>query len=159
MAKKHRSLPEGLKVIGVTPAGDEHQVVTFTAKERSAFRDTVCPTCPWKKANAGRFPPEAFKHSARTAYDMSQHIFSCHSAGLKEPTTCAGFLLRGAEHNMSVRMAVIRKQLTSKPDEPDEPLFEGYRSMAIGNGVSPDDEALGACRLSSYELKDEGNGS
>ena len=68
-----------------------------------------CPTCPWRKdARINEFPAEAFRHSATTACDGSMKMFSCHSAGAEHPKTCAGFLLRGADDNFAVRIAIMK---------------------------------------------------
>nr|WP_255593518.1 DUF6283 family protein [Acidovorax sp. sic0104] len=93
-------------VLKVTPAGQDHQVVSLKSQSKS-YRKEPCPGCPWKTANAGDFPADAFKVSANTAYDMSTHVFSCHESGSRHPATCAGFLLRGADNNLSVRLSYI----------------------------------------------------
>jgi len=46
--------------------------------------------------------PEVFRISANTAYDMALLTFACHSTGKRAPATCAGFLLRGADHNLKI---------------------------------------------------------
>jgi hypothetical protein len=97
--------------------------------------------------NAGTFPPEAFRHSARTAVDMSQHVFACHESGTAKPTTCAGFLLRGAEHNLSVRLAQFQGKLDlSKVHGDGRELFDRYQDMAVANGVPPGDPSIQDCR-------------
>ena len=92
------------------------------------------------------FPAEAFRHSANTAYDMSDHSFGCHQSGSKRPATCAGFLLRGADHNLSVRLGYMTGQYQDDVSDAGEDLHESYRDMAIANGVDPDDVALKHCR-------------
>lgn len=140
------------------PAGDEHQVITVHGGSGN-YRRRPCggpestadrPGCPWRRDATGRFPAEAFRHSAGTAYDLSVHKFACHEAGTERPATCAGFLLRGAEHNMAVRMAHIDPGTL---DDGGHRLWPGYRSMAIG--VDPDDPVLAGCRLSPDELGDD----
>jgi hypothetical protein len=101
----------------------------------------------------GVFPPEAFRLSARTAYDMAQETFACHSSGTAKPATCAGFLLRGAEHNLSVRMQRISGTYPEGVHDGGHALHPGYTAMAVANGVDPDDPALAKCRLSSFELE------
>lgn len=54
-------------------------------------------------------------------------------------------MLRGAEHNLSVRLMHINGQVGPVDDGGHE-LFENYRAMAIANGVDPDDPALAPCR-------------
>jgi hypothetical protein len=61
----------------------------------------------WRVDANGEFPAEAFRHSASTAYDMAQHTFACHESGSKKPATSAGFLLRGADHNLAVRLGFM----------------------------------------------------
>lgn len=99
-----RASPQKPVVLKVTPAGDEHQVVTLKSNSK-AYRREPCAGCPWRTDNTGEFPAEAFKASANTAYDMSTHRFSCHESGADKPATCAGFLLRGADHNLATRLA------------------------------------------------------
>ena|SRR3990167_4112738 len=134
------------KVLEVRPAGDDHQVVTLPGGG-GRYRRTPCPGCPWVVKNAGTFPPEAFRHSARTAVDMSQHVFACHKSGAVKAATCAGFLLRGAEHNLSVRMAQMEGKMNLAQVRGDgRALFDGYREMAIANGVGEHEECLRQCR-------------
>ena len=71
------------------------------------YRRNPCAKCPWRVEAVGEFPAEAFKHSASTAYDMSDRVFGCHDSGTSKPATCAGFQLRGAYHNLRVRMAYL----------------------------------------------------
>ncbi|MFD9735683.1 DUF6283 family protein [Umezawaea sp. NPDC059074] len=101
--------------------------------------------CPWRAdAPVGTFPPEAFQHSARTAHDLSEGRFGCHnSADPTKPLTCAGFLLRGAQHNLEVRVNGPDEALIS---DGGHELYASYRAMAVANGVDPDDPALAGCR-------------
>ena len=133
------------RVLEVRPAGPDHQVVSI-AGNAGGQRHTPCGGCPWRVDQAGSFPAEAFVHSARTAYDMSQHMFSCHESGSKKPATCAGFLLRGAEHNLSVRLQRVRGEEFSRLDDGGHELFENYRATAVANGVDPKHPALRDCR-------------
>lgn len=133
-----------ITVVGVRPAGPDHQVVSLSGGGGS-YRKTPCGGCPWRIDQTGQFPAEAFVHSARTSYDMSQHQFSCHESGAKKPATCAGFLLRGADHNLSVRMQRLRGRMLDVQDG-GHALHEGYREMAVANGVKADHEALRDCR-------------
>lgn len=108
--------------------------------------------CPWLvDSPLGVFPVEVFRHSAKTAYDLATSSFGCHSSGIEKPATCAGFLLRGAGHNLQVRM--------NGPDpaevRSERRLYGNYRAMAIANGVDPDDPALGPCRDSGHETDDD----
>lgn len=105
-----------------------------------------CAECPWQKdAPLGHFPPERYVALARTAYDMSAIVFSCHMSKDTQPVACAGFLINGAAHNFTVRMA-IRKDFDWNAIRSERPLFANYREMAIANGVDPDDPALAECR-------------
>lgn len=135
-------------------SGDgEFAVVTITSKGGTGNHCIrPCPQCPWREdSEIGAFPAEAFRHSASTAYDMATNVFACHMAGKEKPLTCAGFLLRGALHNLAVRLA----QCTGKLDMRDvsdggAPLYADYRAMAEANGVEPDDPALAPCRTNGY---------
>jgi Family of unknown function (DUF6283) len=145
------------ETVRVRPAGDEHQVVTVTGA-RGAYRRRPCggpestpgrPGCPWRVDAVGHFPAEAFAHSADTAHDMAGHRFACHESGTAHPATCAGFLLRGADHNMAVRMSIATGLIDmGQVDDGGHLLHPGYVSMAQANGVRA--EALRGCRL-SYE--------
>ncbi|AOG03415.1 DUF6283 family protein [Bosea sp. RAC05] len=134
----------------VHQADANHQVLSLTTEvsDRTSFRRTPCRECPWRSdIPAGAFPAEAFRYSAKTAYDMADSTFACHVSGARKPTTCAGFLLRGADHNLSVRLAIAADRFD--PDEVHSgglELYAGYRSMAIANGVHPDDPAIAPCR-------------
>lgn len=141
------SLPrrKPVSIQNVRPAGEAAQVVTMTGGA-GAYRRTPCGGCPWVQANAGDFPAEAFRHSAGTAYDMSNSRFACHESGVHNPATCAGFLLRGADHNLSVRLDRLKGRLGDDLREDGRALFDDYRSMAIANGVDPADPAIEPCR-------------
>lgn len=142
------------------PAGPDHQVVTV-AGGNGSYRRRPCggptstpdrPGCPWRVDATGAFPPEAFEHSADTAADMSGHVFACHESGTDHPATCAGFLLRGAAHNMAVRMRLSRGDIDPEQiDDGGHQLHPGYITMAIANGVDPDSPALAGCRYSPDE--------
>ena len=133
----------------VTPAGDNHQVVTVVSsgEGNKLYRRKPCADCPWRRDAVGVFPAEAFRISAHTAYDMSENVFSCHTSGAKKPATCAGFLLRGAEHNLNVRLGLIMGTLDlQQVDDDGLDLFDSYREMAVANGVEEDDSVLALCR-------------
>ena len=133
------------RVVEVRPAGDWHQVVTVVGG-KGTYRRKPCASCPWKTDMVGEFPAEAFRHSATTAYDMAENTFACHESGTEKPALCAGFLLRGADHNMMVRLGRIRGTIGHDVSDGGEELFENYREMAVANGVSADDQVLGPCR-------------
>jgi len=140
----------GSKIIKTLPAGDEHQVVTVLSPGNSSnlhrYRREPCTKCPWRKDAVGEFPAEAFRHSARTAYDMANLTFACHDSGTRKPTICAGFLLRGAAHNLSIRLSYLRGRIKDNICDGGHELFESYRAMAIANGVAPEDPVLAPCR-------------
>lgn len=129
---------------GENAAGQQHQVVTVEGG-KGTYRKKPCSNCPWRMDAVGEFPAEAFRHSANTAYDMSDHTFACHQSGADKPAICAGFLLRGAEHNLAIRMKRIRGECLDVVMG-DVELHSNYRAMAIANGVDPEDAALALCR-------------
>ena len=127
-----------------------HQVATVTSKNDGPliFRRRICDECPWRKdAPIGAFPASAYRHSAITAYDMSQNLFSCHMQGIEKGAVCNGFLNANAEHNLAIRLAIAtgRFDFADLPESPVE-LYGSYREMAEANGVDPDDAALRLCR-------------
>ena len=66
-------------------------------------------------------------------------------SGQKNPATCAGFLLRGADHNLSVRIMHMQGRGLDVRDNGLE-LHDNYRQMAIANGVDEMDPVLKPCR-------------
>jgi hypothetical protein len=133
------------RVVNVHPAGADHQVVTVVGG-RGTYRREPCSGCPWRTDTVGEFPAEPFKHSANTAYDMSEHTFACHQSGRSKPAICAGFLLRGADHNLMVRLGYMRGQFKGDVSDGGCDLHENYRAMAVANGVDPNDPILALCR-------------
>lgn len=134
-------------VTNIRPAGEDHQVITVVSDTPHGYRRKPCSTCPWRVDAVGEFPAEAFRHSASTAYDMAGNEFACHQSGKDKPATCAGYLLRGARHNMTTRLKAMSGKIdfSSITDDGLE-LFENYREMAEANGVSPSDPVLRQCR-------------
>lgn len=132
-------------VTDIRAAGPDHQVVTVEGGER-LYRRQPCNGCPWRKDQTGKFPPEAFRHSASTAYDMANNTFACHESGTKKPAICAGFLLRGADHNLAVRLGYCNGSIGHDVKDGGHILHDGYRAMAIANGVAEDDPVLLPCR-------------
>lgn len=133
------------RISNVRPAGDDHQVVTVHGG-KGGYRKSPCTSCPWRKDVTGEFPAEAFRHSANTAYDMAEHMFGCHESGSVKPATCAGFLLRGADHNMTVRLARMMGKVRDDVTDGGHALHASYRDMAIANGVEARDPVLTPCR-------------
>lgn len=137
-------------VLEAHKADEHHQVLTIetSATDKAIYRREPCAECPWRKdAPVGAFPAEAYRLSADTTHDLSNRLFSCHMSGAKQPATCAGFLMRGADNNLAVRLAMFEGRYD--PDHVSDggiELYEGYRSMAIANGVSPDDPSIAHCR-------------
>jgi Family of unknown function (DUF6283) len=132
-------------VTQIRPAGDCHQVVTVEGGQ-GGYRRKPCSDCPWREDATGEFPAEAFRHSANTAYDMSTHTFACHQSGAVKPAVCAGFLLRGADHNLAVRLKRLNGQIVDDVTDAGLELHANYRAMAVANGVDADDEILRPCR-------------
>lgn len=144
MARKKAKNP--VRVTNRRVADENNHVVTVVGGD-SSFCRTPCKQCPWRKANAGSFPAEAFRHSANTAQDMADHTFGCHMTGVENPATCAGFLLsKTAEDSMAVRIRLMKGEIDpSKIKGNRRELFSTYRKMAEANGVPKDDPALEGC--------------
>jgi len=132
-------------ILQTRQAGPDHQVVTVQGGHGS-YRREPCADCPWKVSSNGIFPPEAFRHSASTAYDMATHEFGCHQSGNTRPATCAGFLLNGAMHSMAVRIGFLKGRYQDDVTDGGHELHQSYRDMAIANGVDQDDPVLKPCR-------------
>ncbi|WP_410675502.1 DUF6283 family protein [Amycolatopsis sp. cmx-4-68] len=133
----------GAEVVAVREGADGWGVVTISSPG-GAYQVEPCLRCPWLlDSPVGAFPPEVFRLSAHTTYDQAKRRFGCHASKPDEPKTCAGFLLRGAAHNLTVRM--YGPDITSDVSS-DRPLYANYREMAIANGVAPDDPILAPCR-------------
>lgn len=120
-------------------ADENHDVVSLASDGRKAHRRKPCGGCPWVVDNAGDFPAEAFLISANTAEDMSTHTFACHESGQDRPATCAGFVLRGAEHNLAMRLRLVDGTYDpAQVSEDERELFDDYYSMAVANGCDPE---------------------
>lgn len=110
------------------------------------FRSKCCSECPWRKdVPTGRFPPAAFRRLAKSTYDMSSIVFTCHKSNEDLPVVCAGFLLRGALHNLTIRLEIIYKRFDLGTVFETVPLFRHFREMAVANGVDPADASLKEC--------------
>ncbi len=144
MQTRHSTVTE------IRAAGPDHQVVTVTSNQpqggKHPYRREPCAQCPWRKDAVGVFPAEAFRQSASTAYDMSDRTFGCHDSGSAKPATCAGFLLHGAHHNLTIRMARMLGRVKDDVTNGGHKMHQSYRDMAVANGVSSDDPALSMCR-------------
>lgn len=131
-----------------TRIADENNVVHAVDGGRGQYRRQPCGGCPWRVDQTGSFPAEAFRISAPTAYDLSHRMFGCHESGATNPSTCAGFLLRGADHNIAVRLALSTGAIDlSQVHDGGHVLHASYRDMAESNGVRSTDPVLDACRL------------
>lgn len=129
--------------------------LTDTGKGKMRFRAEVCAECPWRKdAPIGAFPPDAYRHSATTAYDQALNTFACHmSVSENKVATCAGFLLANAVNNLGIRIAYFTGRFDPSKLRKTVPLYASYRAMAIANGVSRNDPALRPCRGNNDEWK------
>lgn len=106
-----------------------------------------CAECPWRvDVEPGKFPPSRYQALTTTAEDMSRSLFACHKSEPGAEIVCAGFLERGADHNLSARLAYIGHALEFKDRSGGFELHEDYRAMAIANGVDPADPRLKRCR-------------
>lgn len=103
-----------------------------------------CNECPWRTdVPTGRFKPERYRRLARSAEDLSGVLFACHKTAEGKEVACAGFLLRGATHNMAVRLARVGGDLKDGDvSDGGLPLFNNYTEMAVANGVRRRDPAL-----------------
>jgi hypothetical protein len=133
------------RITDIRPADENNQIVTIEGGP-GGYRREPCGGCPWRVDQTGAFPAEAFRHSASTAYDMARNTFACHESGTKKPATCAGFLLRGADHNLAVRMRQRTENFSVTVRDGGHELHASYRAMAIANGVPADDPAIERCR-------------
>ena len=97
----------------------------------------------------GVFPVERFREMAHTAADMDRGLFQCHRTNGDAPLICAGFLERGADHNLTVRLAYMDGRLERTDRSGGAPMYRDYREMAVANGVDPGDERLEQCRSRS----------
>lgn len=148
--KENRTFPVGTGNDGAQ-YGVTRIVTPRKTKKEKALRKKPCATCPWRKdAKIGRFPADAYRSSASTAYDASMTIFSCHESGADKVSICAGFALQNSENNMSMRMRRSEGLPTQSENPENIELYESYRDMAIANGVDPDD-----ARIAPYRSNDE----
>jgi hypothetical protein len=133
-------------IIGVRSADADHEVVTVV-NPSAAYRRRPCRGCPWRVEQTGTFPAEAFRLSASTAYDLSRRPFGYHESGTHNPAICAGFLLRGATHNLAIRILIAGGAIDPyQVTDGGAHLHASYRAMAEANGVDPTDPALCECR-------------
>jgi hypothetical protein len=99
----------------------------------------------------GEFPAEAFRLTASTAYDGADRMFACHQSPPERATTCAGYLLRGADHSIAARVAILAGRIDlDQVDDGGHELYESYQAMAVANGVAVEDPVLELCRDPGY---------
>jgi hypothetical protein len=111
------------------------------------YRRTPCDECPWVVGNVGQFPAERFARLAVVAHDQSWDQFACHKSSDGADVGCAGYLLRGAAHNLGVRLAVAAGRLDpAATTDGGRELYPSYRAMAEAQGVPADHPALRECR-------------
>ncbi|MBG0825981.1 hypothetical protein HS048_35510 [Planomonospora sp. ID91781] len=137
------TLPDG--VLRVRDGGDGRWGVTSVVSSGERDHQTSpCARCPWRKdAPLGAFPPQVYRDSASTSYDMAVTTFGCHASTPQQPKTCAGFLLRGAADNLAIR---LHGRSYEDVHDGGVELYDSYRDMAVANGVDPGDPALARCR-------------
>lgn len=138
-------------VIGETKVcSEEYGVTTLSTKggKFHAHRKSPCEECPWRKdVPTEVFPADAFRASADTSYDAAVKTFACHVSGAEKPATCAGFLLRHGENNLSIRLSFTGEKIDlSRIHDGGFPIYDSYRDMAIANGVPEDDPCLNNVR-------------
>lgn len=112
------------------------------------FPKKPCSECPWRRdVPTGNFSADRYRSLAGTAVDMSGSIFACHKTVEGKDAACAGFLLRGANHNLALRLAYYRGDIApGDVTDGGYKLFDNYRQMAVANGVPENDPALHHCR-------------
>lgn len=102
-----------------------------------------CANCPWRTdAAPGEFAADKYRELAATARDMATAVFTCHKTPTGRERVCAGFLERGADHNLAVRLAYSGKRLEFTDRSGGLDLHPNYRAMAEANGVDPSDPEL-----------------
>ncbi len=139
------------KVIETRPASATDQVLTLKGGSGQLYRREPCDGCPWRVDQTANFSAEAFRHSARTAQDLSTHTFACHETGKEKPADCAGFFLNGSFHSLAVRIKIFKGKIDLREvHDGGHELHADYRSMAEENGVPADDPALAGCRGNDY---------
>lgn len=136
------------RILARRKADSNHEVITITSpKGTHRYCRRPCEECPWRKDSpVGAFPAEAYRISAKTAYDMADSTFACHMAGKENPADCAGFMIKGSYHNLSVRMGLLSRRIIMEKITSDVELYDSYREMAEANGVDPNDPILQPCR-------------
>lgn len=143
--------------LGTKVCSDEFGVTSLltTGGETALHRREPCKECPWREdVPTGVFPAEAFRVSAKTAYDAAMTTFACHMSGSKAPAICAGFLLRHSDNNISVRLSVMNGRLDPvEVKDAGLPIYASYREMAVANGVDPKDPVLDEVRANGESFR------
>jgi hypothetical protein len=154
-----------VRIIQRRPAGPDHAVNTVTGGD-GLYRRRPCSDCPWRLDAVGKFPAEAFRHSAKTAMDGAAlatqedleeacHGFACHQSGSEKPATCAGYILQACDA-IGWRINVIKGRFDPRDvTSGGARLFANYHAMAVANGVAPDDPALTGLRRQGETMEQE----
>jgi hypothetical protein len=70
----------GAQIVAIRGGADGWGVVTVLSPD-GAFQKEPCLRCPWRRdAPVGAFPPEVFRLSASTTYDLATNEFGCHGS-------------------------------------------------------------------------------
>lgn len=77
---------------------------------------------------------------------MARTVFACHMSAEEKLMMCAGFLARGAGHNLTVRLAYARGDLQFLDRAEGVELYSSYRAVAVANGLDADDPTLAPSR-------------
>ena len=78
---------------------------------------------------------------------MAASTLGCHQSGQDKPAACAGFILRGATHNLVIMLAVIRGDLdTAQVTNGGHALHASYWAMVVAKGVPPQANCPRLCR-------------
>lgn len=132
------------QVVRTRPAGPDHQVVTIEGAEWVS--SPALQRLPLAEGCRGRISTGSFRA-------LGQHRIRHGAKHLcVPPVWCskAGhlrrILLRGADHNLSVRLGYLKGVIDHDVKDGGLALHDGYREMAIANGVDPDHPALKQCR-------------
>ena len=62
-------------------------------------------------------------------------------------------MLRGAEHNLAVRLGKMQGRYKDDVTDGGVELHESYRAMAVANGVDTEDPVLRPCRDTEGEFQ------
>jgi hypothetical protein len=105
-------------------------------------RRSPCSDCPWSRATPpGQFCASRYEALRATTGNPGKEvpigpgIFACHKSTEKAPLACAGWLVAVGWDNLTVRLFVLRHELTMPvPDDTWPELFDNYDEMAATQG-------------------------